>query len=168
MTAITPKSKSKLCYDRRSVGQSVLVSTTHQRPKTRFFFIVRQLRVCWHGAPSLTKGRVCRLQLLLALASAVILGTKSHGTHYHILLTQILDSPNLEGHVPVLISPRNRVAVIPPGTRLPFRRLLRGTRTGLHAGKSHQLSCDEKILWHVDPLLGNDCQVSDYTTTVAK
>jgi hypothetical protein len=27
---------------------------------------VRQLRVCWYGAPSLTRGRVCRLQLLLS------------------------------------------------------------------------------------------------------
>jgi hypothetical protein len=34
---------------------------------------VGQLRVCWYGALSLTRGRVCRLQLLLGLASAVIL-----------------------------------------------------------------------------------------------
>jgi hypothetical protein len=33
---------------------------------------VRQLRVCWCGALSLTSGRVCRLQLLLALASGFI------------------------------------------------------------------------------------------------
>jgi hypothetical protein len=29
-----------------------------------FFFAVGQLRVCWYGALSLTRGRVCRLQLL--------------------------------------------------------------------------------------------------------
>jgi hypothetical protein len=45
---------------------------------------VGQLRVCWHGALSLTRGRVCRLQLLLALASAVILGSVSLGTRDHI------------------------------------------------------------------------------------
>jgi hypothetical protein len=33
----------------------------------------------------------------------------SSGTHDHILLSHIGDSPNLEGHVPVFISPRNRV-----------------------------------------------------------
>jgi hypothetical protein len=44
------------------------------------------------------------------LASAVILGSKTHGTQWHILLSQIWDSPNLEGQVPVFISPRNRVA----------------------------------------------------------
>jgi hypothetical protein len=54
--------------------------------------------------------RVCRLQLLLALASAVILGPKSRGTHDHILLSQIRDSPNVEGQVLVFIFPRNRVA----------------------------------------------------------
>jgi hypothetical protein len=32
----------------------------------------------------------------------------------HILLSQIRDSPNLEGQVPVFISPRNRVAQLYP------------------------------------------------------
>jgi hypothetical protein len=49
---------------------------------------VRQLRVCSSGALSLTRGRVCRLQLLLALTSAVILGSKSRGTHNQILLSR--------------------------------------------------------------------------------
>jgi hypothetical protein len=57
----------------------------------QIFITVRQLRVCWCGALSLTKGRVCRSQLLLALASAVILGSESHGIRYHILLSQIRD-----------------------------------------------------------------------------
>jgi hypothetical protein len=33
------------------------------------------------------------LQLLLALASVIIFGFKSHGTHDHILLSQIRDFP---------------------------------------------------------------------------
>jgi hypothetical protein len=41
------------------------------------FFAVGQLRVCWYGVLSLTRGLVCGLQLLLALASAVILGSES-------------------------------------------------------------------------------------------
>jgi hypothetical protein len=49
------------------------------------------LRVCWFGAPSLTRGRVCRLQLLLALASAIIFGSESRRTRGHILLSQIRD-----------------------------------------------------------------------------
>jgi hypothetical protein len=43
----------------------------------------------------------------MGLASAVIL--RFDGTHDHILLSQIRDSPNLEGQVPIFISLRNRV-----------------------------------------------------------
>jgi hypothetical protein len=42
-------------------------------------------------APSLTRGRVSRLQLLLVLASAVIFGSESRRTRGHILLSQIRD-----------------------------------------------------------------------------
>jgi hypothetical protein len=44
------------------------------------------------------------------LASAVIFMSESRGTHGHILLSPIRDFPNLEGQVPVFISPRNWVA----------------------------------------------------------
>jgi hypothetical protein len=63
---------------------------------------------------SLTRERVCRLQLLLVLASALILGSESCGTRDHILLSQIRDSHNLEGQIPVFKSPRNRVAQLYP------------------------------------------------------
>jgi hypothetical protein len=43
-----------------------------------------------------------------------ILRSESRGTHDHILLSQIRDFPNLEGQVPVFISPRNRVARLYP------------------------------------------------------
>jgi hypothetical protein len=57
---------------------------------------------------------MCRLQLLLVLASAVILGSESHGTHCHSLLLQIGDSPNLEDQVHVFIFPRKRVVQLYP------------------------------------------------------
>jgi hypothetical protein len=60
------------------------------------------------------RGCVCRLQLLLALAIAVILRSESRGTHDHILLSQIQDSPKLEDQVPMFISQRNRVAQLYP------------------------------------------------------
>jgi hypothetical protein len=50
----------------------------------------------------------------LALARAVILRSESRGTHNHILLSRVRDSPNLEGKVPVFISPRNRVTQLYP------------------------------------------------------
>jgi hypothetical protein len=47
---------------------------------------------------------------MLALASAIILRSESCGTHDHILLSQIQDSNNLDGQVPIFISLRHRVA----------------------------------------------------------
>jgi hypothetical protein len=43
----------------------------------KFFITARQLRVCWCGALTLTRERICHLQLLLVLASAAILVSKS-------------------------------------------------------------------------------------------
>jgi hypothetical protein len=57
----------------------------------QIFIIVWQLLVSWFGAPSLTRGWVCRLQLLLVLARAVIFGSEFHNTRGHILLSQIRD-----------------------------------------------------------------------------
>jgi hypothetical protein len=52
----------------------------------------------------------------MVFASAIFLGAKSRGTHDHILLSQILHSPNLKGQVPVFISPRKMVARFYPQT----------------------------------------------------
>jgi hypothetical protein len=60
------------------------------------------------------RGWVCNLQLLLVLASEVILRSESLGIDDHILQSQIRDSPNLEGQVHVFISLRNRVARLYP------------------------------------------------------
>jgi hypothetical protein len=46
---------------------------------------------------SLMRGWVCRLQLLLALASAVTLGSKSRGTHDDIVLSKVRGSPQPGG-----------------------------------------------------------------------
>jgi hypothetical protein len=59
------------------------------------------------------------------LASAVILGSEYRRTHDHILLSQIRDSPNLQGQVPVFISPGTGWPGYTPGTEFHFRRLLR-------------------------------------------
>jgi hypothetical protein len=75
-------------------GQSVSLSF-NKAPiwGLRSVFCYGQLRGCWYGALFLTKGRVCSLLLLLALASAVIFGSKSRGTRDYILLSQIRDFP---------------------------------------------------------------------------
>jgi hypothetical protein len=79
---------------RSTVSRSVFLGTKHPfGAYDQILIIVWQLRVCWFGAPSLTRGRVCRLQLLLAFASAVIFGSDSRRTRGHILLSQIRDFP---------------------------------------------------------------------------
>jgi hypothetical protein len=69
------RSKSKLQYNRQSVGQSVLVSGA------QFFFVleivIRQLWVCYFVAPSLTRGRVCNLLLLLVLLGSALSDERS-------------------------------------------------------------------------------------------
>jgi hypothetical protein len=50
------------------------------------------------------------------LDSAVILRSESRGTHDNILVSQIRESPKLEGQVPVFITPQNRVV---PFSSLP-------------------------------------------------
>jgi hypothetical protein len=75
---------------RPTVSRSVCLGIKHPSGAyDQIFVTVRHLRVCSCGALSLTRGRVCRLQLLLALASAVIIGSESLGTRNHILLSQI-------------------------------------------------------------------------------
>jgi hypothetical protein len=91
-----------------------------------FFFIVCQMWVSWCEAPSLTRGWVCNLlvQLLLGLARAVTLGSKSGRTHNHIL--PHWDSSNLEDQVPRIYIPQEQGGLLlPPGTGFPFRRHLR-------------------------------------------
>jgi hypothetical protein len=51
------------------------------------------MRYCFCGAPSLTRGRVCLLYMLLLLDSAVFLGSECLGTRDHIWLSQICDFP---------------------------------------------------------------------------
>jgi hypothetical protein len=95
---------SELLYDWRFIAHHFVLATSPLRPTIRIFIF--QLNT-WGYCPW---GWVCHLQLLLVLASAVIVRSESRGTHDHILLSQIRDSPNLEGQVQVFISPRNWVA----------------------------------------------------------
>jgi hypothetical protein len=125
------KLKLKLIYDRQSVSQFVLVSGDHLGSVTNFSFSLkfplRQLRLCNFVAPSLTRGRVCKLlvQLLLGLARAVTLRSNSRRTHSHILLSH-LRLPQPGGSDPRTYIPQEQGGpVIPPGTGFPFCRFLR-------------------------------------------
>jgi hypothetical protein len=52
-----------------------------------FYYCQTVAGLLMRGSLSLTRGRACRLHLLLALASAVIFGSESRGYRDHILLS---------------------------------------------------------------------------------
>jgi hypothetical protein len=100
-----------------------------------------QLNTCGHSpyvTSSLTRGWVCRLQLLLALASAFIISSESRRTHYHILLSQIRDSPNWNPGPRIYIPQEQGGSVITPGTWFSFRRF--HDSQGYGGGNSNPLS----------------------------
>jgi hypothetical protein len=93
-TAATLSSQVKVTL-RLTVSQSVSKSWCRAPSGVhdQIFITVWQLRSYFCGTPSLTRGRVCLLCMLLALASAVFLGSEYLGTRSHILLSQIWDFP---------------------------------------------------------------------------
>jgi hypothetical protein len=122
------KSESELLYDWRFTANRFVLATSPLRITTINFIF--QLNTCGYSpyvTSSLTRGWVCRLQLLLVLASAVILRSESRGTHNHILLFQI-DSRRLQpgGQGPHIYIPKEEGGpIIPTDTGFPFHRLLR-------------------------------------------
>jgi hypothetical protein len=84
-------SQNRIVTDGQSVSKSWCGATSGAHDQ--IFLTQWQLRSCSCAAPSLTRGRVCLLYMLLVLASAVILGSESLGTRDHILVSQIWDFP---------------------------------------------------------------------------
>jgi hypothetical protein len=85
-------SKSKSHYDWRSVSQSVSLGVEpHLRLMARYSLLFDSYGLVVCGTPSLTRGRVCLMYMLLALASAVFLVFECLGTLDYILLSQIWD-----------------------------------------------------------------------------
>jgi hypothetical protein len=104
------QSASEPLYDWRFTANQFLLAKSPLRLKASNFIF--QLNTCGYSpcvTSSLRRGWICRLQLLLFLASAVILMSESGDIRDHILLSQTRDSYNLVGQVPVFISPRSRV-----------------------------------------------------------
>jgi hypothetical protein len=84
------QSQSELLYDWRFTANQFVLATSPLRFTTSDFIFQLNTWGCTPYVTSpLTRGCVCRFQLLLALASAVILRSESRGTHDHILLSQI-------------------------------------------------------------------------------
>jgi hypothetical protein len=127
-TRTTLVMKLKLNYDRRPVGQSVLLSGSHLEPMTRFLFS----NDCWFLDMGHPLWREDGFVIYCTVASGPCQSSHSwvdvpqNSRPYFFGL--IWDSPSMEGRVPLFISPRNRVAQLyPPRTGFPFYPLLRLT-----------------------------------------
>jgi hypothetical protein len=108
----------RLFCDRRSVGQSVLVSAPPTWPDFYYCLAFADFMLL---SPSLTRGRVCNLLVQFA----VTLGSKSRRTHDHILLSH-LRLPQPGGPDPCIYIPQEQgCPIISPGTKPSFCGLLR-------------------------------------------
>jgi hypothetical protein len=77
------QSQSHITTDDQSVSKSWC------RAATTYLLLFTSYGLVFYGAPSLTRGRICLLYMMLALARAFFLEFESHGTCDHILLSQI-------------------------------------------------------------------------------
>jgi hypothetical protein len=101
--------ESDLLYCWRFTANRFVLAISPLRLTTSNFIFL--LNTCGHSAyvaSTLTREWVCGLQLMLVLASAVILRPESRGTRDHISLSQIRDSLPCRARSPYLY---------PPGTR---------------------------------------------------
>jgi hypothetical protein len=115
------ESESELLYDWRFNAKQFVLATSPLRLTTsNFIYQLKTYSYSPYVTSYLTRGWVCRLQLLLVLASAVILRSESRGIHYHIFET----TPNLDGQVPVFIPPRTGWPGYTPRHWVPVSSLL--------------------------------------------
>jgi hypothetical protein len=118
------KSKSKLCYDRRSVGQSILVSSTHLALQTRSILLSDSCgfldvgRFLWleNGSAVYNCCWSSPEQSLLGLSPAGLVAI-FYGLRFETPLTWRASSP-------YLYAPGTGRPSYAPGTGCPFRRLL--------------------------------------------
>jgi hypothetical protein len=110
LSAVRPQSQSHIATNGQSISKSWCraLSGAHDQ----IFITLWQLRFCFCGELSLTRGRVCLLYMLLASSSVVFLGSEFIRTRDKILLSQIWDFPFR--HLLRLAGSRWRYSTPPP------------------------------------------------------
>jgi hypothetical protein len=101
-----PLSQLTITYDWQFTANQFVLATSPLRPTIDFSSSTKQLRL--QSLSNFVSDERMGLSITIAAGprSAVILGFLSRGTHDHILLSQIGDSPNLKGQVPVFYIPQ--------------------------------------------------------------
>jgi hypothetical protein len=112
------KLELRVNYDRQSVGQSGSVSGIHLGLTTIFFLLqilFRQLRICYFVALSLwQEGGSVIYRCCWSSPAQVRSDLSLAGLETIFYCPNSWDSSNLEGQVPIFISPKNRVVQIYP------------------------------------------------------
>jgi hypothetical protein len=113
---------------RSTVSRPVRFGVRHPSGKRdQFFFLLeiffRQLRICYFVAPTLTRGRVCNIMLLLVLASVV---PRDSGPYFIVPVLESL--PTWSVRSPFLYPPGTGWPSYTPRHWVPFYRLLRLAR----------------------------------------
>jgi hypothetical protein len=102
-----------------SVSRPVYLGVKHPSPRQDFYYCHTVLGLLMWGTLH-DERTICHLQLVLVLGNTVILGYQSCGTHDHILLSWIRNTPNLVSKVPVFISPGTGWPSYNPRHWVPF------------------------------------------------
>jgi hypothetical protein len=110
-----------LPYDWRfTANQFVLVTNPLRPTNSNFIFQPNIYGYSPYVSSSLTRRWVCRLQLLLVLASAFILRSESRGTHDQILQSQIQVFSTWKARSPYLYLPGTGLSGYSPRHWVPF------------------------------------------------
>jgi hypothetical protein len=117
------ESESKLLYDWRFTASHFVLATRPLRPTTRIF-IFQQNTCCYspYVTSSLTRGWVCRLQMLRVSPAHSFLGPSPARLMTTFYCLRFETPPTWRA---TLFPQEQDGPVIPPGTGFPFRRLLR-------------------------------------------
>jgi hypothetical protein len=140
------ESESELLYDWKLTASLFVLETSPLRLTARIYIF--QLNTCDYS-PYVTSSltRRCLSFTTGAGPRRRIHSPESRGTRDHILLSQIRNSPNLEGQDPVFIPPGNRVARLYPQAQGSFfvasydsQDCCGSTLTRLHTGYAEKLN----------------------------
>jgi hypothetical protein len=115
-----PKETKKITLRPAIYSQSVCLEDKSLETHEQFFLTEH----CGHSSYVTFSDEVMDLPFTIAAGPRQrILRYEYYGTHDHILLSLIRNSPNLGGQVPLFIFPRNRVIQLYPSHWVPFSSL---------------------------------------------
>jgi hypothetical protein len=119
------RSQSELCYDRRSVDQSLLVLSTHLMLKTRFLLLSNSCEFVDLGLPLWREGGSVVYNCCWPSSAHLFSGPSPAGLMTTFCCLRFETPPTWRAKSPYLCAPGTWWPRYTPGTGFPFRHLLR-------------------------------------------